>query len=61
MRSIYANFKMNSFFGRDVLNKKDNIQKKSRMKQVKIDGALPASTTADKNPLRKRIFSYKED
>ena len=60
MRSIYANLKMNAFFGCDVINTKNNVEKKSRLKQVKIDGASPAPKT-EKDPLRKRIFEYKKD
>ena len=51
---------MNAFFGRDVINTKNYVEKVSRLKQVKIDGASPVPPV-EKDPLRKRIFSYQED
>ena len=51
---------MNAFFGRDVINTKNYVDKVSRLKQVKIDTAS-SEPTVEKNPLRKRIFSYQED
>ena len=59
MRSIYANLKMNAFFGCDVINTKNNVEKVSRLKQVKIDGAL-LTPAAEKDPLKKRIFANKK-
>ena len=62
MRGVYANFKMNKFFGRDVINQKNNVEKKSRMKQVKIDGVLPSTSAAENlNPLENRIFAFQEE
>ena len=50
---------MNAFFGCDVINTRNNVEKVSRLKQVKIDGVLSAPLS-EKNPLRKRIFAYKD-
>ena len=47
---------MNNFFGRDVIHTSKFVEKKSRMKSVKID----KPSREDSNPLKKRIFQTKD-
>ena len=59
--AIYANRKMNAFFGRDVVSTNKEVsstnKKKSWLKSVKIDGAIPNAIEND--PLKMRIFTRK--
>ena len=52
---------MNAFFGRDVVSTNKEVtstnKKKSWLKSVKIDGAIPNAIEND--PLKMRIFSRK--
>ena len=50
---------MNAFFGRDIVSTNKDVstnQKKTWLKQVKIDG-VRSNSQVDNDPLKKRIFS----
>ena len=65
-KSIFANLKMNTFFGSDVVNFKNARIQKSRMKSVtKKKGDLESNFSTGpqqrRDPLRKPIFYRHED
>ena len=60
IRSVYANFKMNNFFGRDVIHTSKNRPKKSGMKQAKVDKYTLPAPAIENDPLRKRIFAQQD-
>ena len=54
--AIYANRKMNTFFGCNVTSNTD--KKKTWLKRAMIDGVYP-NAQIETDPLKKRIFSRK--
>lgn len=61
IQSVYANFKMNSFFGRDVIctkkrNKLSSAKSKDKHRSRKDD----KRKRKERNPLRQRIFTKQE-